>query len=358
MPRYLHNLVLLTLLTLFLTGCGKNEFSLEFTLQSENTDNYDVTYYATDKEGGFTVQAVASIREGKCLLTGLTRRPTMAYVYTRKYKYPLIIYVERGNEIKITGETGDPLEWTVAGNKINDDLTAWRTQHLSVLLSQNTDSVNAAVKNFVEQNPESPVSTILMLGYFNRTVDEGGYVDMMRTLKGEAKEKKWFELMGRSDLSDAPVKYPAKLKSMVMKSSGNSGQDTIIVDGENPVFLAFWQAGHNERKALIDSLKILEKELPDSVRIIADICLDADSITWRNAIRRDSLHQKRLWAPLGLVDPLIGKLQVKDTPFFIVFDQEGNQSYRGKNLNDAISRYRTVLHTIDSVKSANTIKKP
>ena len=81
-------------------SCGRNRFTLDFDLNKEVTENYNVDYYATDVNGGVTVQAVASVREGRCVLDGYTKKPTLVYISRRNSMYPLVVYAEKGKKIK------------------------------------------------------------------------------------------------------------------------------------------------------------------------------------------------------------------------------------------------------------------
>lgn len=340
-----------------LASCSKPQFNLEFNLKSEITDNYNVTYYATDKKGGKTIQAVASVREGKCELLGATMQPTLVFLTKRASKLPLVMFAERGQKIEISGSDSDPLEWEVAGNPINEALSGWRISNENILKDCNPDSVNTAVKDFVVENPGNPVSTILMLCYFFRNNDEREFTDLMYTLEGEAKDPVWLRRVGRIDQLQHSYSYPARLESLVMKSVNKDG-DTLRIDGKNPVLLALWQTGTSEKGSIIDSLKILEKDYKDTLRILADICVDPDSAAWRTAIRKDSLNEKtkRLWAPSGLTDPRLVKLKVNSLPYFIVFDSVGQQSFRGKDLAKAMEIYRKEMTERDSLEKANRKK--
>ena len=333
-----------------LTACGKNEFDLEFELATDVTDNYNVTYYATDYQGGATVQAVASVREGKCELKGFTRKPTIVYITTRKSILPLVVYADKGNKIKISGETGQPLEWNVEGTEINDSLSNWRLKYREIWNDCLPDSVNNAVEKYVEANPDGKVSTILMLSYFNRKVNENKYNELMGSLRGEARSSELLQSLGRADQVNHFYSFPARLENMVMRSV-NKGGDTLSTDKKNPVFLLFWETGNSDRSSMIDSIKVLEKEFPDFSRIIADVCLDIDSTAWKNAMRRDSLYEdmKRFWAPLGLTHPTMMKMKVDAIPYFIVFDKEGVQSYRGTEISEAMSEYRRLFNSSDSL---------
>lgn len=333
-----------------LTACVKSQFVLDFNLAPEITENYNVTYYATDTKGGLTVQAVASVREGKCLLNGITKKPTILYVTERNSNLPLVIYAERGNKIKISGNSPDPISWTVEGNKINEELSAWRNEYAGMIKSNDKDSVNLAVEKYVKENSSNPVSTLLLLCYYDRSEDDRGYTSLMYSLKGEAAKVGWLELVGRSDQLSEGYFQAASLHSVALRSN-KDGADTVRTDGKNPVFMLFWQTGYDSKKEMIDSLKSLEKEYKDSVSIIADVCMDIDSIGWRSAIRNDSLKSvKRLWVPLGMTDPQMMKLKIQSLPYFIVFDKEGQQVYRGNKLYSAIKKYRELQNSSDTIR--------
>lgn len=334
---------------IFFTACVKNEFNLDFNLSKEVRENYDVTYYATDVKGGVTVQAVASVRDGICMLKGVTKRPTLVYLYTRKSSWPLVIYANRGEKIEISGEGTDPMKWNVEGNQINTEISEWRKSNFSFFQENNIDSVNFAVKEFVENNKENPVSLILLQCYYQRNVNEREYNELMGNLKGKAKDIKWLHLTARADNLYHRYFYPARLESLILRSD-KDGADTLKINYRDPVMLLFWQNGYSDRTALMDSVKLLEKEYPDSIRLIADVCLDVDSITWKASLKKDSLDKvKRFWAPAGFNDLSVIKFQVPDLPYFIVFNSQGEQGYRGENIEEALKAYRKLMAEEDSV---------
>ena len=334
--RYIFFIAMLPLM-----ACTKSEFKLNFELGSDVTENYNVIYYATDKKGGLTIQAVASVREGKCELKGFTKKPTLVYISTRRSSFPLVLLAERGKDIHIQGETNAPLSWDVMENKINSQLSEWRKENLESLENNKTESVNEAVKKFVEENPDNPVSTILLLCYYTRAKDEREYTHLLSSLDGDARKDEWFRIIGRADQPYPTNNMPARLESLILNSDNEEG-DTLRIDGKHPVFLAFWQTGESmEKHEITDSLKNLIKDIPENERIIGDVCLDIDSMAWRNAIRRDSLKDvKRFWVAMGLTDPTVMKFKVGSIPYFIVFDKDGKQIYRGGELAGAMRAYR------------------
>lgn len=334
---------LLLFALLSLSACGKSQFSLDYNLEENVTDNFNVTYYATGTHGGKTIQAVASVRDGRCELKCYTMKPTLVYVTAKNSRIPLVFLAERGKNIEITGKGRNPLLWEVEGNKINSTLTEWRLNHEDLLTQANTHSINSIVADFVTEHPDNEASLILLLCYYNKSENEKGYSELMHSLDSKVKDREWLTMVARADQLNFQSSAPAILNSLVLRAeTGNL--DTIRINRRDPIFLLFWPNNYSERHLIVDSLKVLEKDYPDSVRLIADVCLDVDSVMWRQAIKRDSLKTvKRLWEPSIVTNPSIGKLKVNTLPYYIVFDSIGYQTYRGNNLGDAIQEYRNLL---------------
>lgn len=334
---------------LLLCSCTKNEFNLVFNLDENITDNYNVTYYASSVEGGLTVQSVASVMKGKCQLKGITKLPTLVYITARRSSVPLVVYVEKGSSIDISGDSNQPFSWKATPGAINDSISKWRFENIEAFESKNQDEINSAVADYIVNHPSDPASLIILMSYFQRSDNEFQYIDLMSKMEVPDKEN-WIKLIGRADQLNTMLATPGRIENMVVRSS-LGGTDTIRFDGEKPGFVLFWQNDLKERKTLIDSLKVLVKEFPDSSsRIIADINLDADSVIWKNSLKRDSLNKvMRLWSPAGLGDKAVMKLKVSAIPYFIVFDKNGNQSYRGIEIEEAMEKFRNIYNEKDSV---------
>lgn len=339
----LRHIFLFLALICVLTACKKNEFNLDFNLAENISENYDVIYYATDKEGGLTIQAMASVMKGRCQLKGVTRLPTLLYISSRKSKLPLVVYAEKGDLISITGDNDAPFSWKVEGNKINEELSNWREQNSEKLLKAQPSEVNNAIKDFIEENPSDVISLILLLCYYDRNENEKEYAMLLNRLSEVSEKDEWISMSARADQLTLTASSPARIETMIMRSF-QGGSDTISFNGDFPGFILFWQSDAKNRSELIDSLKVVLKEYPDSSkRIIADINLDSDSIIWRNSLRRDSVKNiLRLWAPAGLADEALAKLKVNSIPFYIVFDKQGTQAYRGSDFSEARKSFRIV----------------
>lgn len=329
---------------IMLSGCGKSGFRIEFDLPEKVNGNFPVAYYASDKRGGMFVETVAVVDKGKGSLECRTVNPAVVFLTTSGKGLPIVIYAEKGDKIKITGTERDPYKWTVEGNDINKELSAWRNDNAAALNHDIVREINKGVANYVTAHKSSQLSPLLLLTYFNRSNDETLFRRLWQGLEGEALDAPWAKMISRSDIPAGTVKTPGRLVSATFRSLQN-GVDTLRPESAKATLLYFWNNGLSKRKEKFDSLRNLAKEFPDSSkRMIADVCLDHDSLSWRSALRYDSLENvARLWAPAGMADSKVMRLGVTSSPFFIVLSHDGNQRYRGKDSKEAFETFRKLI---------------
>lgn len=340
--KYIAKFLLLFVL-IALGGCVKNEVKVDFQLPKNVNDAYKMIYYASDPAKGWFVETVAAVQQGKVQMICATRNPTIVFIMESGSVPRAAFYAERGDKIKITGDSSDPFSWQISGNKLTEEWSQWRLDSRSSLASGDPKKINKAVSDYVKKNPDKPLSTLLLLIYYDRRADEATFHKLWKLLEGKALEPKWMQLVSRSDLlKDAPV-FTDKLNSIILHTYGN-GVDTLML-GKKPMLLYFWREGDAERNEGIGILKDLAKEFPDSAaRVIADVCFDPDSIAWQSAVRRDSLVKVvRGWNFRGETDSVMMRAGVGRTPWFIVFDSKGKEKYAGDDPHDADSIFRKVI---------------
>lgn len=337
--RYLTFLLLAVML--LGTGCRRKEFTLEFAMDSTDSGNWRVVYYASDKKGGYLQESVAVVSNGKGTLACAAVNPSVIWLYTAGQQ-PIVIYAERGDKIIISGSASQPYKWNVSGNEINEAMTAWRNENADVLASGNPTDVNNAVARYVMANPESEINGLLLLSAYDRLLNPLEFNNLWARVY-PSQRIRWAQLTGRSDIMTARAANPGLLRSMRLRTLGN-GIDTLRTAKVKGSLLFFWSSGLDNRKATFDSLRTLVKEYPDSSRrIIADICLDSDSITWKSPLRNDSLKGVvRGWMPAGLADTVLMSLGVTRSPYYLVVDTEGRQKYSGDDSKTAFETFRSI----------------
>lgn len=339
------------LAAVIMTGCGKNEVEVEFSITADRNNTYSMIYYASDKKKGLMIEEMVVLQGGKAIVKCPTVNPTLVYVHEAGIsgKFPLVFYMERGDKIRITGSGSEPLSWNVEGNKISESLSAWRKRIVKTLTGSNSspaatiEALNKSVAEYVATNPESPVSTILLLIYYDRRADEAGFLDCWARLKGEAKKAEWIRLVPRSDV-DPDMNNSGKLPPWVVLKTLDTGCDTVNLKGK-PVLLHFTHrdaANHDEDMRM---LRDVSEYADSSSRVIADISTDADSTFLSRQIRLDSIKGiTRAWMPLGVSDIVSRNLGVRRVPYNIVVDASGRVAYRGDDMQKAVSAFRPLLN--------------
>ncbi len=336
------------LLALMLGGCVKNEFEVDFEFPKDHIGNYLMAYYAWDSRGGRWIEHTASIQEGVAGARCITRLPTLVYVSDASQPgNNIIIYAERGDKIKVTGDGRDMASWSVKGNKLSERWSQWR--NTSYAKKNDTKAFEKSIEEYVKKNPKDKLSAILLLTEWNRQENPEGFVKLWNMIDKETRNPQLMEMCGVNDLlgvffttnADGNLEYAknTKVKKLVLRSRDN-GTDTLNFN--KPSLMYFYTENNSARRETADSLKAITKAYPDSSkRILADIYMESDSMTWINAIRRDSLKGVvRAWQPRGISEGDMVKMGITRLPWFIVKDKGAKETYAGDDLKEAISAFR------------------
>ena len=352
------------LMALMLGGCVKNEFNIDFEFPKDHIGNYLISYYAWDKRGGRWIEHTASVQDGMATAHGVTRLPTIVYISDASSpSNSMMVYVERGDRIKVTGEGRDMASWTVKGNKLSERWSEWRKT--AYPKKNDAKAFRKSIEEYVGKNPKDELSAILLLMEWNRREDPEGFVRLWNSIDRDARGNQLVEMCGAADMlgveftatADGDLEYArdSKVKSLVLRSRDN-GTDSLRFD--RPAILYFYFNNDNARRDALDSLKALSRSYPDSSRrIIADIYMDSDSLTWINAIRRDSLKGAvRAWQPRGVIEDDMVSMGVVRVPWFIVKDKDAKEAYTGDDLAEAVTAFRKLAGKPDP-KAATKAKE-
>lgn len=355
------------LMALMLGGCVKNEFKVDFEFPRDHIGNYLMVYYAWDSRGGRWVEHTASIQEGKATIDGITRLPTLVYVSdASRPDKSIIIYAERGDKIKVSGAGADMAGWTVTGNKLSERWSEWRKT--AYPKKSDRKAFEKSIEDYVGNNPKDELSAILLLTEWNRRENPEGFVRLWNKIDKDARGQRLIDMCGVTDLlgvefitaADGRLEYAkdSKMKSLPLRSRDN-GLDTLKFN--RPSMLYFYGENNTARRETADSLKALLKAYPDSAkRVMADIYMDSDSITWVNAIRRDSLKTMvRAWQPRGIAEASMVKMGVTRLPWYVVKDKDASEMYAGDDLKEALDAFRKLMGkpSPKAVKSAEIKEK-
>lgn len=341
---------LLLFLTVILSSCSKNEFDIKFELNPSADGTYRAIYYASDPKKGWIVENVVNIQQGKAHLTGMVYNPCIVYLCrTSNAAQGLYLYVERGDDFTISGDGSDPAAWHVDGNKLTRQLDEWRAENRDVIVKARSGreadiaSLCRAVDSFVTSHPDDPAAAIILMAYYDRGYDPGRFSALMKSLRDDAADRKWIDMMARNDMPADEPAIPAIPKSLVFATVA-TGCDTIT-PGHLPTLLYFGKASLQPYRDDIAKLRQLSRSSGDSAsRIIANVSFEPDSMTRWHSVNVDSLQASvQAWVPLGLSDSQIKQLGVRRIPYLIVIDRKAKAIYSGTDTDRAIETFRSLL---------------
>ena len=343
-------------MALMLGSCVKNEFKVDFEFPKDHIGNYLLSYYAWDSHKGRWIERTTSIQEGVASVDGVTRLPTLVYVSDASQSgNSMIIYVERGDKIKISGDGRDMASWSVTGNKLSERWSDWRKD--AYTQKKDTVAFHKSIGQYVKKNPKDELSAILLLTEWNRRKDPEGFVTLWNSIDKGSRGQQLVEMCGVSDLlgtefittAEGTLEYAKDpgVKTLILRSRDN-GVDTLKFT--RPSLLYFFTENNTARRETIDSVKMLVKAYPDSSkRVMADIYVDSDSTTWVNAIRRDSVKgMVRAWMPRGVVSEEMVRMGVTRLPWYIVKDKGAKEVYAGDDLAKATAAFRKLMGKPDT----------
>ncbi|MDE5843004.1 MAG: hypothetical protein K2H35_04640 [Muribaculaceae bacterium] len=358
-----YTLALLMLLVL-VSGCVRNEFTLEFRLPESCNSTYTIQYYGSDRRGGIAVETVVAVSAGKGELKGITRNPTVVYIFAgRRDVAACVAYAERGDKIVFEGKDDNPLEWNVTGNKVNGRLSDFKRDNRGLIgeamqASEDTrrgirERLNASVKKFVEANDDELASLIILTTYYDAKINPEGFLKLRSLLEKNgvaADGKKLGAAIMRQDMITSTRIAPAsgvqggdKVADMIVKSYERNLDTIKASGGKRPILIYLWRRADLDRRADIDTLRRLAGWRGDSAGMpMVDICLDSDSSTWTYAVKDDSLRRVlHVWMPRGIADENLMRLGVNGTPWWVVIGPDGRLKYSDRDGEAAIKKFKT-----------------
>lgn len=343
---YLYTLI--SLISLTLTSCIRNEFEISADLAASVNSTYRLIYYASDKRGGVTIESGMAIASGKAQMKGITRLPVCVFIYEGSSQRPsALFYARRGDKIRITGPDASPFTWKIEGNEINDRLSEWRLANSSLLRGAGAETVNRAVADYVKANPSDPVSAILLGAYYDRSAKNSDFFKLLDMLEGDVAEEEWVSITGRPDMTMQPLPplKDVRLPANPVLQTAATGCDTVHLRAGKPtIFLCRVFGATGDRQAA-DTLKRLSRAFADSAkRNIVELYCAADSASWRTSLRSDTLRGVvRVRMPREFAEPLLISAGVRQAPWIIVTDGKGRAVYSGSDPAEGAKSFRKLM---------------
>lgn len=313
-----------------LSGCVRNEFTVTFTFAKNPgfTPTAKLVYYSADKKKGWMTEQTATGMGDGNRVTGITRLPTVVYVYSETGSTPMaILWAERGDKLSVNAA---PKErnglWSATGNDVTEAVNAWRVAHGNIIRARASKEVNAAIAGYVRAHPEELASAIILLVEYDGNLDPNGLGVLWRTLRIDDDERgALLAAMGRTagQLTSAA---PGVVKTLSLLSRGDTLYTFRAGMGNSGAVLMLWSSGQERREAV----RRLRAEMADTAdkkrrdMIVLDINMNADTMGWGGMAANDSLPDYverrwvRLWAPGGEQNRALQPLHLRVAPMTLI----------------------------------------
>lgn len=328
--------VIASILAIVTCACTKNEFKITLTLgNGAGVESYQMVYYAAGSNGGKVMEQTITTLDGKLETTGITRYPTVVYIYSSSGRLMTIAYARRGDDVKINASS-EP--WSIEGNNVNKEWTEWRTANRNALESFNSIRINDAIKKYIEQNPDNILSTLLLATDYNARSDEQEYRALWKKITSKAKPKELIAALGLNP-EDLEAGTDFQVKSLQLTGPHDS-TITILPGKAHYTILYFWMNADRRNTDLTNLRRMLARRAdslaaagaaPERISV-AEINMQADTIGWSYRIKTDTVSGKEwihAWAPGAYANEALRNLAIPYTSYSITLDSKGHQLHRG-----------------------------
>ncbi len=306
------------------------------------TDNMNLRY-AYEGPGGFR-QGIVAVRDGKFEFSGAVSQPVLVEMFTHDFKPLGYVWVGGGESVECTLVTGHPERMKARGTQINERWTAFLTQN-EAALTESAAAANKAVAAFVEANPGDLLSALLLVTFYDASLDPEGAAGLMAKLHPSARPER---VAGAMDflLGMAVAADPdAPLDSLAYISTANSVR-TLVPGEHRATLLLFTDAEVQRSDTLLEGLR---SAAAGKGVAIADVYLSADTLAWRRMLRTerqrgyDSDLWTRGWLPGGLAAPQLRALGLPRLPYALVCDSTGIPVFRSSEPAKALDALKNRL---------------
>lgn len=316
-------------------SCGRRD---TFTITCETDRSLQRMIVFSYVDGTGVRQSTIPLEKGKASLTVPVPATTLVSATLADGTYLAECIVSGGDNVKVKFKldsegSGQVSKVSVKGSKPTDRLRKFETAYDSLIAAGYSADLNRAVAGYIDSHRDDPVSTVLLLRYFDARDRETGADSLLRLIDTQARPA---ALLRNYGAVTAPYLNPGdaeRVYNFTLLTERDSVK-TIRMNAARQNLVAFLSPGDEGSKQTAELRRLWEEH--DTLRLqLIDYCLYGDSAQWRAATSRDSVGWIRVWAPGGAGGQAVRRLNIPRQPFYILIDSTGRQIYRGSSLEDA-----------------------
>lgn len=316
-------------MVLLLAACGDKKSEnvrLSGTLQGMADDT--IYLYGTDRY--YNRLDTIFVKQGKFVKDIEVDTLVSAWLqFGNGMEYPL--YMDKADQIEISGSAGKPGLLAVKGNPANEELTRFHQKLFGKGLPSEA-AVEKAAEAFIRSHPNSLASIYVLDKYFvQKSVPDFSKIkELAEQMAGSLKDRLYMEQL--LEYLESYEKVSVGKSASYFQIPGMDGKDIRRTDFKDKyLLLYFWASWSDACRESTRQLKQLykEKKIREKFDILG-VSLDVDKEVWKEAVANDTLDWKQGCDLKGWNASLVGQFAVRTLPYNVLLAPSGR--IEGRNL--------------------------
>lgn len=310
---FTHSLLLFLLLLLASCDSASDRFRLEGRFKNLNQGEF----YIYNAENG--VRDTIRVRDSRFKYEREMDQPTLFMLMFPNFS-EMPIFADAGVSLTMKGDATHLRETEVKGDKVNEEMTAFRLS----INEQTPPEQQRLAKDYVKDHPDSPIALYLVLHFFVDNIDRD-YPEAYKLCKAIGKAQpenkdaeQWAERLEplRNYLKKGKLpKFSAK------DTKGRSIDNSKLKSDVNVVVV--WSSWNYESQNILHMLSVQQNKNPKKIGVVS-ICLDANEKEGRRTLDRDSIVWPNVCDGLMWESPVLKQLGLATAGANIITDKDGN----------------------------------
>lgn len=332
MPVKIPSLLIATLLIPLLWACdSEQKFTIEGEVKGAGARTLTLTYLA---DGGLKRISVPAV-DGVFAISAASTVPSLATLAMSDGTPIGTLVVENGMEITLTADISDPTKIEIEGSDPSKKIAEWIADNAEAIKKSDSETINRSIARFIADNTSDIASTALLVSQFHTEGYEPLADSLFTIIDTSARPTAMVQNFNAVLASQMSTSAFADISAMTLYEY----RDSLI--NYNPrsytaSMLCFLPENKTARDTIIPTLRQITDRLTDRPFTVIEISTAADSAGWKSSVAGDSsVNWFRTWAPGTVASPIIRRLAIPRSPYFIVADGQGTQIYRGSSVKAA-----------------------
>ena len=343
---------ILILIIICLVGCkkGSNETTITGEIKGLGTD----TLYLYGMDELYDRIDTIYVENDKFSYTTSVDTITSAYLLLKnRIEYP--VFLDKGNKIKIKGDTINLNFLTISGNIYNEEFTDFQkaledpadpSEKAGEETVDKRTTAEEMAEEFILQHHSSYVSLYLLDKYFvqKETPDFSKIKKLVEVMTGVLQDKPYIERLNetitqaeKSEIGKyAPFfSLPNAKGEKITRSSDAFKQKSLLIN-----FWASWNDSISQKQSNSELREIYKKYKKNKYIGMLGISLDVDKQQWKDAIKRDTLDWEQVCDFGGLNSEVAKQYSIYKIPANILLSSDGKilaKNLRGEELKKKIT---------------------